>query len=73
MVYFTQKRRLPEKRKIHKHTRRNLIRLNIETVNYQTRKGVQKTPLPGFSAYMGTVILKAVPIPFRHKRKEQTD
>ncbi len=66
--------------------KRDSIKQNIETINHQARKGVQKAPLPGLSAYrdcrMGNnamlygqfiVNKKAVPIPFRPERKEQKD
>ncbi len=33
--------------------KRDSVKQNIETINHQTRKGVQEAPLPGLSAYMG--------------------
>lgn len=37
-------------------------------------EGSAKSPLPGLSAYMGVAYKNSYyPIPFRYKRKEQTD
>ena len=45
------KRDIFTKAKICNSTLRNFTTFYTATINYQTRKGVQKTPLPGFSAY----------------------